>query len=400
MKFEVRKSPKPCPLCGKMESIIFFEETNIPCSCNQLWPTKAKAVNCPKGDIVLAFCPSCRFITNCALEPDKNQYNSMYDNSLFYSAHFQSFAEEFVAGLIKQYDLHNKTVMEITCGKVNFLSFFSTMGPNNTVKLSTLSGAGGKIINAAASSTPVIDGTIGSSEAQKIDFVFSYHELEHANSPKGFLGLLRKKLGGNLETVIFLAVPNALKAFDEGSFSDIIYEHVSYFTVPSLYFLFDCCGFRILDITETKGGIFDSIYIVAQLKSPDTSSSKLESALETRRIEDAVLSFGMKSNEMLSKQTELLVQFLDQGKKIVVWGAGARGVTFLNLFGDLRVEYAVDINPRKQGKYVPGTGQKIVDPRFLLTYKPDFIVIANPAYEREIRKIVNDLGVKTEFILI
>src|SRR5208283_2926572 len=324
----------------------------------------------------------------------------MYDNSLFYSTHFQSFAEEFVAGLIKQYDLHNKTVMEITCGKVNFLSFFSTMGPNNTVKLSTLSNAGGKIINADASSTPVIDGTIGISEAQKIDFVFSYHELEHANSPKGFLGLLRKKVGGNLETVIFLAVPNALKAFDEGSFSDIIYEHVSYFTVPSLYFLFDCCGFRILDITETKGGIFDSIYIVAQLKSPDTSSSKLDSALETRRIGDAVLSFGMKSNEMLSKQTELLVQLLDQGKKIVVWGAGARGVTFLNLFGDLRVEYAVDINPRKQDKYVPGTGQKIVDPRFLLTSKPDFIVIANPAYETEIRKIVNDLGVKTEFILI
>ena len=48
-----------------------------------------------------------------------------------------------------------------------------------------------------------------------------------------------------------------------------------------------------------------------------------------------------------------------------MWGAGARGVTLLNMLNDSRIEYAVDINPRKQGKYVPGTGQQIVEPTFL-----------------------------------
>ena len=84
---------------------------------------------------------------------------------------------------------------------------------------------------------------------------------------------------------------------------------------------------------------------------------------------------------------------LDEGKRIVVLGAGARGLTFLgifrNIFSDQRIEYAVDINPHKHGMYIPGTGQKIVSPEFLQEYRPDFIILANPAYGKEIERTVN-----------
>jgi hypothetical protein len=72
----------------------------------------------------------------------------------------------------------------------------------------------------------------------------------------------------------------------------------------------------------------------------------------------------------------------------------------LNILKDPRIEYAVDINPRKKGMYVPGTGQKIVEPKFLIAYQPDYIILANPAYKNEISQIISNLEVKTEFILL
>ena len=51
----------------------------------------------------------------------------------------------------------------------------------------------------------------------------------------------------------------------------------------------------------------------------------------------------------------------DNGRRVVLWGGGSKGVTFLNMKGDRdKIEYVIDTNPRKHGKYIPGTGQKIV----------------------------------------
>ena len=84
----------------------------------------------------------------------------------------------------------------------------------------------------------------------------------------------------------------------------------------------------------------------------------------------------------------------------MMWGAGARGVTLLNILNDSRIQYAVDINPNKQGKYVPGTGQKIVEPKSLLKLKPDYIILANPTYQNEINQIIRNLEMDTEFIQV
>ena len=220
------------------------------------------------------------------------------------------------------------------------------------------------------------------------------------NYPKNFLSNLRKIFGYSSKTHVFFAVPNALKAFEEGDFTDIIYEHVSYFTVPSLFYLFSSCGFNISEVTESKNEIFDSIYIDATPKTRTKSSFKPDSKPEAGEIKDCITSFAAKSTNTIEKYSSRVKQLLNKGKRVVIWGAGARGVTLLNILKDPRIEYAVDINPRKQGKYVPGTGQKIVEPKFLLDHQPDYIILANPAYENEIRQIISNLEIKTEFIPI
>jgi hypothetical protein len=396
-----RESEADCPLCGSTGRWVFYTASNVPASCNRLWNSKRDAVNCPKGNIKLVFCPSCTFVSNVAIEPEKNQYDSQYDNSLFYSAHFQEFAKKLSTSLIDRYNLHGKNIVEIGGGKVDFLTLLIGLDKNCGCRFNPFNS---KVENAVQKKVipsisvwrlfPFLD------EGREIDFVFSYHELEHINDPKNFLKNLRKALNQSSSARVFFSVPNALKAFDEGDYSDIIYEHVSYFTIPSLYFLFSTSVFDISNVEETKAEIFDSIYVDATLKQDLLPSLKTNLELSTTEVEQFVRRFAAKTEQNITGLSQQLTKLLDKGNRIVVWGAGARGVTFLNIFKDQRIEYAVDINPNKQGKYVPGTGQKIVEPKFLVKYKPDFILLANPAYGEEIKHTLDELSITARFISI
>ena len=87
--------------------------------------------------------------------------------------------------------------------------------------------------------------------------------------------------------------------------------------------------------------------------------------------------------------------------KFVVWGVGGKGVTFLNCLGISRETslYAIDINPEKHGKFVPITGQKIVGPELLRKERFDNIIIMNPIYSREIKKITKKYGYRGGVLL-
>ncbi len=94
----------------------------------------------------------------------------------------------------------------------------------------------------------------------------------------------------------------------------------------------------------------------------------------------------------------------DSGQAVVIWGAGSKGVTILNMLkvaaGLDPVEYVVDINPRKQGKYVAGTGQMIVAPEFLREHRPGTVLVMNPVYTNEICGAVGGLGISPNVLAV
>ena len=84
---------------------------------------------------------------------------------------------------------------------------------------------------------------------------------------------------------------------------------------------------------------------------------------------------------------------------MALWGAGSKGVTFLNLLDPgPGVRFVVDINPRKQGRFVPVTGHEILPPESLKTDPPDIVLVANPLYKTESQAALNELGVKAEVV--
>jgi hypothetical protein len=112
-------------------------------------------------------------------------------------------------------------------------------------------------------------------------------------------------------------------------------------------------------------------------------------------------SFSARFAERVAQSHRRIDELRSDRRRVVVWGAGAKGVTFLNLLrltAGSGVDWVVDINPRKQGHFVPLMGQRIVGPDFLLENPPQLVIVLNPEYELEVRSMINDRGIDCEVV--
>ena len=110
--------------------------------------------------------------------------------------------------------------------------------------------------------------------------------------------------------------------------------------------------------------------------------------------------FAENHQRKLENWRRTLQALREHGRTAVVWGAGSKGVTFLNALGtgDL-IRYVVDLNPRKQGRFIAGTGQEIVAPEFLQGRAVDCVILMNPIYEKEVRERLRSLDLHPDLLL-
>ena len=389
-------SETPCPICGSKKLRVFFEMLYVPVHIGLLWSSRDAARNCPRGDIKLAFCPVCSHITNVAFDPGRLEYTQAYENPLDFSPRFQAYARSLAERLIERYKLHNKDIISIGCGKGNFLLLMCELGNNRGVGFDPAYVEHEEHI-AVKDRVKFIQDFYSERYANyQGDLIDCRHVLEHIHNPKGFLNMLRNAIGNRLGTHVFFEVPNALNTFRRFFVWDIIYEHCSCFTPISLSLAFSSSGFSVCELTEEFEGQFLGIH--AQPNSDSAQYSNYEQMDEVNRIANDTASFAAHYQRKVETFRHKLEQIERRGQRTVVWGTGSKGVTFLNTFKNSQVEYAVDINPRKQGMYVVGTGQQIVLPEFLRDYQPDVIIVMNPIYKTEIQQLTKKLGVATKFM--
>jgi hypothetical protein len=179
---------------------------------------------------------------------------------------------------------------------------------------------------------------------------------------------------------------------------DLIYEHCSYFSVPSLREVFRACGFTVKELHELYEGQFLGIDTVAA-QAPATGLDQA-TAGDVARIDGFVKQFAEEYASKVALWRSRLESWKARKASVAVWGGGSKGVTFLNVLnpGDT-VSCMVDINPRKQGMYVAGTGQRVVAPEHLRTVRPDVVIIMNPVYREEIAGQLKALGLSPEILV-
>jgi 2-polyprenyl-3-methyl-5-hydroxy-6-metoxy-1,4-benzoquinol methylase len=381
------------PLCPESGIIPLIDMQDVPVHCNVLWPTREAAIHAPWGNIRLGYFPACGHVYNLDFDPSLMEYTQEYENSLHFSPRFQEYATSLAEGLVEKYDLHDKDIVEIGAGKGDFLIMLCAAHGNRGW------GYDPSYIPeedyTAPNVTFIQDFYTEKYIDQKADLIVCRHVLEHIEDPDGFVAQVRRAVGDRQNTVVFFEVPNSLWTLRQMGIWDIIYEHCSYFSPISLAHVFRKNGFQVLAVNEVFGGQFLTIEAI-----PDDKPDFPELRAELTALRADAEAFAANYREKHQMWHDMLGKLAAEGNRGVVWGAGSKGVTFLNALPDSEsIDYIVDINPRKQGKFVAGTGQRIIAPEYLRKSEPDFVIIMNANYREEIGGMLRDLGVEADVLV-
>lgn len=380
-----------CQACGRSSMRIFHEVFDAPSnSCIQLdSPEEARAY--PRGDIRLAFCDRCGFVSNVAFDKRLTEYSARYEETQGFSPTFNAFHRELAERLIERHDLHGKDVIEIGCGKGEFLALLCDLGGNRGVGFDPgyLEGREGE--HRSGRIRFIKDLYSERYVEQRGDFICCKMTLEHIYAASDFVGTVRRSIQPGAQSVVFFQVPEVTRILRECAFEDIYYEHCSYFSPGSIARLFRRNGFEPVALTVEYGGQY--LTIEARPAREGHASVSLAAEDDLRLLVELVESFPQRLAEKLDRWRSRLAEIRRRGQRVVLWGSGSKGVSFLTTLGvGDQVEYVVDINPHRQGHFMSGTGQPIVGPGFLASYRPDVVVVMNALYVDEIRGTLNGLG--------
>jgi SAM-dependent methyltransferase len=387
-----------CPVCGKAAESTFLELPDVPVQCNVQWPSREAALAAPRGDIALACCSGCGMIWNTAFDPSLVRYDEQYENSLHFSPRFQEYAFALAKHLVETYRLYGKDIIEIGCGQGEFLQLLCALGSNRGLGFDPAYRAGGAERRGERADQVVIvrDMYPGTSRHPAADLICCRHVLEHLAEPRLLVQEMHRALTGRPEAVVYVEVPNTAFMLRNGSIWDVIYEHCMYFSATALTELFTASGYDVLRVREEFGGQYLGLEARAGQERGGHSADLVREAWEAGALARV---FGRHYCATVEAWAGRLEAWHRAGRRVVIWGAGSKGVMFLNTLGRSgQIEYIVDINPRKQGLYVAGSGQRIVAPDFLPAYRPHIVLVMNPVYEDEVRSSLAQVGVSAQVL--
>ena len=220
-----------CPSCDATGLRVFFEASNVPTYVNFPCATRDEALACPRGDIALAVCGACGLITNVAFDPTRLVYREGYENSLHHSDVFQQYAQDMADRLVSGYELRDKDIIEIGCGRGDWLFMLCERGGNRGLGFDPSHTTPPDDVSNPDAVRFVKDFYSERYSNEAADFICSRHTLEHVEHPQELLGPLRRSIG--MDTPVFFEVPNMSFILGNCFVWDIIYEHTSYFTAAS-----------------------------------------------------------------------------------------------------------------------------------------------------------------------
>ncbi len=347
--------------CSNDGCVPVFSQKNVPVFQNKVYVSEAEAKKAPVADVALVQSLRSGFIFNKNFNPDLMNYDINYQNEQSNSPFFQNHLKE-VLQLLKKFGLENKKVVEIGCGKGVFFEIMLENGIDCTGFDPTYEGNNPRIIKEYF--TEEYSGI-------NADVIIMRHTLEHIPNPFTFVHTIAK--ANNYKGFLFVEVPTFDWIQEKNAFWDIFYEHCNYFTQSSLGAMFD---------DPVTGDFFGGQYIY------------LWADLAKLRREIPEMMIHNRNNLNFDAEVERYHAFLSEKKTTAIWGAGAKGSTFLNLMdpGKNQVQYVIDINPLKQGKYIAHTGHPIYSPEILNENPVENIIVMNENYWDEIKSRVGNIN--------
>jgi len=213
------------------------------------------------------------------------------------------------------------------------------------------------------------------------NLVIGNNVLAHVPDLNDFVRGLRTMLVSN--GVISVEFPHLLHLIEQNQFDTIYQEHYCYFSLHAVMKVFECHGLAVFDVEEisTHGG---SLRVFAR-RADDAGRSVLPSVEELRKREEAsgltsiarLTALQVAAERARHELLEFLIAARRDGKRVAGYGAPGKGNTLLNYCGvrtDL-LEFVVDRNPYKHGRFLPGTHIPVHAPEMIEEQRPDYVLI-------------------------
>jgi SAM-dependent methyltransferase len=359
-----------------------YRRAGIPVRQNLPATTPDEAIAVPLGDLDLRVCPACGVVFNGAFHEDAVEYGARYDATQSSSRMFSDYLDGIVDKLIRS-GVTDKNIVEIGCGKGDFIQRLCARGNNRAVGYDT----------SYVGPETVLDGSVrfvrsyyGEADLAEADIVLCRLVIAHVPRPVEFLRSLRRAFGRTGSRLLYLETPALEWILQHRVWWDIFYEHCSYFTQLGLRNTLRLAGFEPLTTERVFGGQYQ--WVSARLGA---DVSPVLEPVDPRQTTDAFAHLD--SQALALWQDEIRARARQGG--VAVWGAGAKGVTFANLVDPdaMSLSYVIDINPAKQGRFVPGTGHPIVGPEQLRRGDVHDVLLMNPNYIEESARILMGLGI-------
>lgn len=370
-----------CRACGARTLEDFLSLPAMP-PADQLVPAGQLGAPQRAFPLTVAFCPACSLAQLRETVPPEVLFGGDYP-------YFSSFSEGWVAHcranaleLIETRGLGaGSLVVELACNDGYLLRHFRERG----VGVLGIDPAAGPAAAARALGIEVLEEFFGRTLAERLaaagrraDVLFANNVLAHVADLGGFvsgIGLLLKEDG-----VAVIEVPYVRDLIDRCEFDTIYHEHLCYYSVTSLARLFRARGLALNDVRRlpTHGG---SLRLFVEPRAKDAPAVERLLAEEQRAGVDTLgyyRDFAARVRALQQALLDLLAKLKRAGAKIAAYGAAAKGATLLNSagIGAETLDYVVDRNVHKQGKYLPGSRLPIAAPeRLLAADPPDYVLL-------------------------
>lgn len=385
-------APTACPSCGSGACTAFYEAHDAPISSHDPFSSRAEAIALPRGDIDLTFCGACGLVFNASFDPSRAKaYTDAHGEGRRFAA-FLRFERSLADHLVARYALRGKEILEVGRSGGDFLRLLCKLGDNRGIGLDP-----GYVPQ--LSEDPVAGHMTFGREAptehstpEPTDFVFTRSVLERIPDPARFIIVLRRVVSQRKHTRLFLEVPDLMPTLRHSAFWEIHYEQCSYFSPGTMQRLLRAHGFVVGDMWSGLDG--QVLLTDAQAADHDPASAYAGDLLEPMvELERLVARFALECRQLQLGLCAFLRDAASAGNRIMVWGAGPRTVALLTTLSvSDEVGWVVDFDPRRQGKYLPGTGHLIISPEAAAALRPDVLIVMNWIYALEIQDLLASIG--------
>ncbi|HEV7239610.1 MAG TPA: class I SAM-dependent methyltransferase [Thermoanaerobaculia bacterium] len=232
-------------------------------------------------------------------------------------------------------------------------------------------------------------------ERRQADLLLGNNVLAHVPDLADFVSGLEILLAP--DGVVTMEFPHLLELVLHNQFDTIYHEHFSYFSLLTVRQIFDAHGLQIFDVDRlpTHGGSLRIYAAHTGRQEIDERVHALEAEERTRGLDrlETYQRFGEQVRQTKRALLDFLIRAKEEGKRVVAYGAPAKGNTLLNYCGIRTdfIDYTVDRSPHKQGLFLPGTRIPIHAPERIRETRPDYVLILPWNLREEIVEQMRDV---------